>query len=244
MSEPESQPRAARAVMFDFSGTLMRVETVERWLGSVLEDAGISVPRADFERYAARLEEAGALPGGASPREVPPGLREVWSVRDTSAADHRAAYLGLAREVPLPWPELHEALYERHMAPVAWQPYPDTVRVLAALRERGVPVAVVSNIGWDLRPLFRAHGLDPYVSVYTLSFEHGTQKPDPRLFHTACEAMGMEPVDVLMVGDNAHADGGAAQLGCAVRLVSHLPVDARPEGLLPVLGEVRGPTGA
>ena len=53
--------------MFDFSGTLMRVEPVERWLGRTLEDAGISGPQAEFAHYATRLETAGALPGGLRP---------------------------------------------------------------------------------------------------------------------------------------------------------------------------------
>jgi FMN phosphatase YigB (HAD superfamily) len=94
---------------------------------------------------------------------------------------------------------------------------------------------VVSNIGWDLRPVFRFHGLDAWVREYVLSFEHGIQKPDPRLFRAACGALGLEPRETLMVGDDSRADAGAAALGCAVHLVEHLPVDDRPAGLLPVL---------
>jgi putative hydrolase of the HAD superfamily len=130
---------------------------------------------------------------------------------------------------------LHEALYDRHMRPAAWRPYPDAAEVLRALRERGIKVGVVSNIGWDLRPVFRAHGLDPYVDGYVLSYEHGIQKPDPRLFKTACAALGVEPRDVLMVGDDRRADGGAAALGCGVHFVDHLPAAQRPDALRPVL---------
>ena len=107
--------------------------------------------------------------------------------------------------------------------------------MLRGLRERGLRVGVVSNIGWDLRPVFRAHGLDPYVDTYTLSYEHGVQKPDPRLFATACEALGADPREALMVGDDRRADGGAAALGCGVHFVAHLPVAQRPDGLRPVL---------
>jgi putative hydrolase of the HAD superfamily len=121
------------------------------------------------------------------------------------------------------------------MSPAAWAPYPDAAEVLRTLRERGVPVGVVSNIGWDLRPVFREHGLDPYVDVYVLSYEHGIQKPDPRLFATACEALGADSHRTLMVGDDRRADGGAAALGCGVHFVDHLPVAERPDGLRPVL---------
>ncbi|MFD9301707.1 HAD family hydrolase [Streptomyces sp. NPDC060048] len=222
--------------MFDFSGTLFRVEPTEDWLRAVVEEAGLDLPEAELVDCARRLEEAGALPGGANPRRLPRRLETLWRERDLSSAKHRAAYTALAREASLPSAELADALYDRHRTPPAWRPYPDTASTLATLRERGVPVAVVSNIGWDLRPVFRAHGLDHLVDAYVLSFEHGVQKPDPRLFRTACEALGQAPADVLMVGDDPVADAGAAALGCRVELVRHLPVEQRPDGLGAVLG--------
>jgi putative hydrolase of the HAD superfamily len=121
------------------------------------------------------------------------------------------------------------------MAPAAWSPYPDAPEVLRGLRERGIRVGVVSNIGWDLRPVFREHGLDQYVDAYVLSYEHGIQKPDPRLFAVACEALQAEPRETLMVGDDRRADGGASALGCRVHFVDHLPADERPDGLRAVL---------
>lgn len=224
------------AVLFDFSGTLFRIESTESWLRTTLAEAEVSLPEPELIRAARELDEVGALPGGSFPsRRIPDELAHVWEIRDKSAALHRAAYTGLSRQVPLPDPALHDALYARHMAPAAWRPYPDTAEVLGALRERGVAVGVVSNIGWDLRPVFRDHGIDPYVDTYVLSYEHGIQKPDPRLFAIACDALGVDPRDVLMVGDSRHADGGAAALGCGVHFVDHLPVTERPDGLRPVL---------
>lgn len=227
------------AVLFDFSGTLFRVEPAERWLRAVLDAAGIAADDAGIVRCAAALERAGALAGGAFPERVPEALEEVWLTRDRSMERHRAAYTGLARQVPLPWPDgVYDALYDRHMTPAAWEPYPDAAAVLRGLRERDVRVGVVSNIGWDLRPVFRTHGLDAYVDAYTLSFEHGVQKPDPLLFRAACEAVGHAPQDVLMVGDDRRADGGATALGCGFFPVDHLPAADRPDGLRPVLGLV------
>lgn len=100
------------------------------------------------------------------------------------------------------------------MTPGARRPYLDAAEVLAALRERGVAVGVVSDIGWDLRPVFRAHGLDRYVDTYALSYEHGVRKPDRRLFAAACTVLGADPARTLLVGDDRRADGGAADLGC------------------------------
>lgn len=224
-----------KGVLFDFSGTLFRIESVRDWLRAVLDARGITLPEAEFSGYAEELDAAGALPGGSSPNRLPPHLTELWATRDESAERHRALYTGLARQVRLPDEGLYDALYERHMTPAAWRPYPDAEDVLRALREQGAGVGVVSNIGWDLRPVFRAHGLDALVDTYALSYEHGVQKPGVRLFRVACEELGQDPGDVLMVGDDRHADGGAADLGCAVHFVDHLPVEERPSGLRPIV---------
>ncbi|MEJ8645969.1 HAD-IA family hydrolase [Streptomyces sp. MS1.HAVA.3] len=220
-----------KGVMFDFSGTLLRIESTEEWLTATLAATGIPLAEAEFAETVRRLTEYGALPGGPAPRHIPAHLETLWHERDMSAEQHRAAYGGLAEAAGLPAAELVQALYDRHMTPAAWQPYPDTEPTLRELRRRGVPVAVVSNIGWDLRPIFRAHGLDALVDAYVLSFELGAQKPDPVVFRTACDQLGLAPADVLMVGDDRTADGGARALGCPVHFVDHLPVDQRPGDL-------------
>ena len=224
----------ADAVMFDFSGTLFRIESVEDWFDSLGLD-GLSA--AERDACVRRLTEAGALPGGPQPVQAPPG----WTERDASARPHRDAYGGQIRAALLPTvgadraDAFATALYERHMAPETWQPYPDAEVVLKELRRRGVPVAVVSNIGWDLRPVFVAHGLDQLVDAFVLSYELGVQKPDPRIFRAACELLGTGPVRTLMVGDSLPADGGATALGCPFLQVDPLPAAERPDGLLPVL---------
>ncbi|MFE4451376.1 HAD family hydrolase [Streptomyces sp. NPDC056796] len=220
-----------RGVLFDFSGTLFRIEPVEAWLRAALDARGTAMEQDDFERCARGLTAAGALPGGPRPERIPPALATAWAGRDSSARLHREAFTGLAREVALPDPGLYDALYERHMSPDAWQPYPDAAEVLRGLRRDGTAVGVVSNIGWDPRPVFRAHGLDGLIDVYVLSYRHGIQKPDPRLFREACALLGRDPEDVVMVGDDRHADAGASAVGCEVRFVDHLPVDERPDGL-------------
>ncbi|MEU8998195.1 HAD-IA family hydrolase [Streptomyces caniferus] len=227
-----------KGVLFDFSGTLLRIESAESWLRAALTASGTAMDDAELVRSAAALERAGALPGGSSPVELPGDLSELWEIRDRDARHHRALYTGLARQVPLPDPELYDALYERSRAAEAWQPYPDAAEVLAELHRRGIRIGVLSNIGWDLRPVLRAHGLDRYVDVCVLSYEHGLQKPDPRLFALGCRELGLDPAAVLMVGDDRTADGGATAVGCSFLPVDHLPVDRRPDGLRPVLERV------
>lgn len=224
-----------RGVMFDFSGTLFRIESTERWLREVVRASGLALAEAELAACARRLAESGALPGGPPPREVPGHLAGLWRERDVTAEHHRACYTALAREAVLPDPSLADALYERSRLPQAWRPYPDAGSTLRELRRRGVATAVVSNIGWDLRDVFRFHDLARYVDVFVLSCELGVQKPDPRIFRAACAGLGLAPSAVAMVGDDREADAGAAALGCPVHLVDHLPADARPDALTGVL---------
>ncbi|PYC80907.1 hydrolase [Streptomyces tateyamensis] len=224
-----------KGVMFDFSGTLLRIESTEQWLDGALAERGLVLADAERAELVRRLEWFGALPGGVAPSEVPAGLAELVDTRDLTPELHRAAYTGLTRAAGLPEGLTADQLYDRHMSTTAWAPYPDAEPTLRELRRRGIPVAVVSNIGWDLRPVFRAHGLDPLVDAYLLSYELGAQKPDPRIFRAGCEALGLAPQDVLMVGDHLAADGGATALGCTFHQVPHLPVAARPAALTPVL---------
>jgi HAD superfamily hydrolase (TIGR01509 family) len=231
-----------RAVMFDFSGTLFHIESVGEWFDAL----GLDLPEAERDACVRRLTDTGALPGGPAPLHDPEG----WSERDVSAERHRTAYTAQTRAALLPTvgPDRVDALaaelYENHKAPGAWRsPYADAEPVLKELRRRGVPVAVVSNIGWDLRPIFVHFGLDPYVDAYVLSYELEIQKPDPRIFQAACDLLGCVPEEALMVGDHIPADGGATALGCAFLHVLALPVADRPDGLLPVLdlvGPARG----
>jgi FMN phosphatase YigB (HAD superfamily) len=85
--------------------------------------------------------------------------------------------------------------------------------VLRALKEREVRVALVCDIHFDVRTEFRALGLDGLVDAYVLSFEHHVQKPGPRMFQLALEAVGVGPQDALMVGDRPSRDGGAVAVG-------------------------------
>ncbi|WP_152617936.1 HAD family hydrolase [Phaeacidiphilus oryzae] len=218
-------------VMFDFSGTLLRIESAAEWLRGALDEAGVEVGEEEFAGCVGRLEEFGALPGGGEPRVVPGHLERLWRERDLTAERHRACYTALAREAGLPDPGLADVLYDRHRRPVAWQPYRDAESTLRGLRERGLRTAVVSNIGWDLRPVLEFHGLARYVDAWVLSYELGVKKPDPRIFGAACEELGLPPASVLMVGDDRRADTGAAALGCPVHLVDHAPVAERPDQL-------------
>ena len=209
------QPTPARhpveAVLFDFHGTLAQVEDPVAWVIAAAVACGVELDRGKATVLADRLVTAGRA-GGPLPNRVPVHLAEVWAERDLYPHAHRAAYVGLAATVHTDIEGLADALYERLLNAEGWLPYADTAETLKALRAAGVPVAVVSNIGFDIRPHFDAWGLTDLVDAFVLSYEVGRCKPDPAIFLRACGALGVDPARALMVGDTP-ADAGAVRAG-------------------------------
>ncbi|MFD0576284.1 HAD family hydrolase [Dactylosporangium darangshiense] len=203
--------RPIEAVLLDFHGTLAQVEDAVRWVMLAAQSAGRELQRPRATVLADRLTTAGRA-GGPRPHRVPAHLAEVWADRDLSVDAHRASYTGLAATVD---EELAGHLYDRLLLADGWELYADTVPTLRALRAAGVPVAVVSNIGFDLRALAADLGFADLVDEFVLSYEVGRTKPDPAIFWRACAALRVDPERALMVGDTP-ADAGAAAAGCSV----------------------------
>ncbi|MDO3637160.1 HAD-IA family hydrolase [Mycolicibacterium sp. KC 300] len=216
------------AVLFDFSGTLFRLEEDASWFdGMVIDDRRIeSHAQSEIMRRLTTPVEL-AVP-------LTPEAHHAWTQRDLEPALHREANLHVLRASGLA--DHHaDALYARLIDPACWTPYPDTADVLAALRERGVKTAVVSNIPFDVRPAFEAIGAA--ADEFVLSFEVGAIKPDAAIFAEALTRLDVDAANTVMVGDSEEADGGARALGCGFVLVEPLPTAQRPDGLRRALAE-------
>lgn len=223
-------PQPVEGVLLDFAGTLVMPEDEVEAVLAAAASLGRRLDRAAAERLAADYAAAGR-PGGPYPAHVPEALAGAYARRDLGSAEHRTAYVGLLSSVSAPVPGLAEAVYERVRRPDGFVPYPDAAPLLAALRERGLRTALVSNIGFDVRPVLAAHRLE--VDAVVLSCEVGVVKPGPRIFHVACERLRVAPARALMVGDHA-ADGGASDAGLRTLLLPMTPAGA-PHGLDAVL---------
>jgi HAD superfamily hydrolase (TIGR01509 family) len=226
--------RPVDAVLLDFHGTIAQVEDPVRWVTKAAVACGATLDRGRATVLADRLTTAGRA-GGPKPHRVPPHLAEVWADRDLYAHAHRAAYTGLAETVAAGAgiEGLADALYARLLLADGWSLYADTLETLKALQAAQVPVAVVSNIGFDLRLLAADLGFADLVAEFVLSFEVGRCKPDRAIFEKACAMLRADPERVLMVGDTP-ADAGAAAAGCSV-LVLPESEPGRNHGLSAIL---------
>lgn len=215
---------AVRAVLFDYSGTLFRLEEDDSWF------EGMTVDERQVDGHVqAELMRRMTAPTGQHV-EMTPDAYHAWINRDLAPHLHREAYLHVLRESGVAAHQAEE-LYGLLIDPTNWTPYPDTAEVLRGLHRQGVKTAVVSNIAFDVRPAFEAIGAAGDVDEFVLSFEVGAVKPSPAIFETAMTRLNVAPEYTVMVGDSEEADGGARALGCGFLLVDPLPTAERPAGL-------------
>ena len=112
--------------------------------------------------------------------------------------------------------------------------YEDTLPVLAALRDYGLKIGLVSNTGRDLHGFIEHHklGVDAAVS----SGAHGKTKPHPAIFQSALEQLGVTAGEAAMVGDSPEDDvDGARALGMRAFLIDREDRFPELEGRLPDL---------
>lgn len=208
-------------------------------------------PRAWLDRTWAGLGRA------RSPREVwgEPAhtdrltfLSQVWSharsidpdgQRDLSAAAHRDVWHRTTTELGGFDDDVALALYDA--MPDQWQLYDDVRDTILALRAHDIRLAVLSNIGMDIRPTLASTGLLEHFDAVVLSFEVGLVKPDPAIFSQTVQALGVDADDVLMVGDTWHDDGAAAAIGIRTLI---LPPTSGPRRGLDLVSRLTAPPQA
>jgi putative hydrolase of the HAD superfamily len=89
----------------------------------------------------------------------------------------------------------------------------DTVRLIDDLRASGVPIALVSNAFG--RDCYAGFDLDALADVVMISSEVGVRKPSRKIYAIACERLGIDPRQAVMVDDLQQNLDGAARLGIA-----------------------------
>ena len=118
---------------------------------------------------------------------------------------------------------------------------PDAAPVLAAWRDMGVAVVVLSNTGIDISGCCSREGLMDHVDGMVLSWRVGAVKPDPRIFAAALATVGAKPANALMVGDSESHDAGRVPLKSAPDPAPHRRCRPRPTNGAGVVAASRRP---
>lgn len=204
-----------RVVFFDAAGTLFHTR----------EPAGLSYAKI-ARRFGVQADERLVIDSFRRAFAAAPGLafgpgqeatllrrleREWWHrlVRSTFAG------LGAFTD----FDAYFDALFAFFADPANWTCDRDAPVLLAALRESGLGLGVISNFDYRIYAILDALGLRRYFDSITISSEAGYAKPAPEIFRLALQRHSLTAADALHVGDSealdvlgAHAAGIAAVL--------------------------------
>lgn len=189
---------AVSAVIFDAYGTLLDVNSAMARHAAAL---GPEWPRISADWRSKQLEYSWvrSLTGPAHHEDFWLCTREAL---DTVLARHGIRDLAL-----------RDQLLDAYRALSA---YPEVPAMLAALRDAGIPAAILSNGSpWMLEGAVEAAGIAPLLEAVISVEEVGVFKPDPRVYALACRQFGAPASDMIFVSANPWDAQAAAHQGFA-----------------------------
>ena len=187
-----------KGFIFDYGGTL---DTGGHHWGKVIWHA--------YERQQVPVSEAQfreAYVHGERTLGKNPIIQSDFTFRRTLEEKLRLQfeYLHLPLEV-----KVLDDLYEHTLAETR-----KSREVLLSLKKQ-YPMVLVSNFYGNIQTVLEEFGLDGIFSQIIESAVVGVRKPDPRIFSLGVEALGLEPEEVIVVGDSIDKDIiPARQAGC------------------------------
>lgn len=209
---------AIRGVFFDLHGTLYLCDdTVAAWAAWEEGFAGCCLEYA-YARAAAAVRGLG---DGFFARPGPGGRPEGLTPYERRIGDFLREFEGGREAAPA---EVH-AVADRSVGPwlERWRPDPEALPLLRHLR-KSMRTALISNFDHPPPLLERIarDGLSEHLECVVVSGDVGVEKPDPAVFAPALAATGLDPAEVLFVGDSAEDVAGARAAGLGPVLVDRM----------------------
>ena len=181
-----------RAVLFDVGGPINTEVEHERLVDAdivaVLAEAGVTVTPAQY---------ADAV---------------VWAVEHFAPDAHTAIIWRLVGGDADLATRVYAAFHARAAGRMPFELRDGIGEVLAWLRDRGLKLGLAANQPQATLSVLDDLGIGQYFDHREVSGSHGFRKPDVRLFLRACEDLGVEPAECIMVGDRIDNDVAPARL--------------------------------
>jgi HAD superfamily hydrolase (TIGR01509 family) len=181
-------------------------------LRAVLFDAGNTLVFLDYLRLAREVGEALGLPLSGDRLQGHAGdaarAMELAAGTDQERAVAYLEALFVLGGVPAErLSEVRSCLARMHRARHLWSSVAKgSAESLARLRAAGFRLGVVSNSDGRAEQALEAAGLRALFDVVIDSAVVGIEKPDPRIFQAALEALGVAPEETLYIGDLYEVD--------------------------------------
>jgi HAD superfamily hydrolase (TIGR01549 family) len=133
-----------------------------------------------------------------------------------------------------------EDIRARHQEGRLWvRALPGTREMLQGLRLAGLRLAVISNADGRVARYLDSAGLADCFELIVDSAIEGIEKPDPRIFHIACDRLRIAPDEAVYVGDTFEVDVvGARAAGIRAILIADEPRD--DVACIPVITDLPG----
>lgn len=202
-----------KAIIFDLNGTLINIHTDEgceeiyRGISHFLTYQGVRVHRWDLRDEYYEIMDAQR---SASTEDFPEfdavALWREFLQRRPEAC--QALPEEKLRVLPLVLAEMYRGISRFRL-----RLYPEVKSILDELAGR-YRLAALSDAqsAWAV-PEMRALGIEHYFNPVIVSGDYGFRKPDRRIFRAALNGLGLEPCNVLFVGNDMFRDVyGAKQL--------------------------------
>lgn len=111
--------------------------------------------------------------------------------------------------------------YAQHLADLT-RPYPGVVEALSAVKQLGLPMILVSNKPErHAQALLQALQLTPFLPQLIGGDSLPQRKPAPEPLWEAARRLGLQPAQLLMVGDSDNDFWSAQAAGCPCALVQY-----------------------
>jgi HAD superfamily hydrolase (TIGR01662 family) len=141
-------------------------------------------------------------------------LQEYYTERETEFIEYTTAYILRTVLAEHGYPVVPDGIIPNALAAMYavtqayWKPEPEAHSVLESLQRQGYRLGLISNAGddADVQTLLNQSGLRSYFEVILTSAAQGIRKPNPQIFWTALEKLGVKPSEAAMIGDTLGAD--------------------------------------
>jgi FMN phosphatase YigB (HAD superfamily) len=221
---PFNQVTPITSVLFDLHSTLVDQGDSASWLNLALARAPHDFTEPDHRALLDFLDRI-----WENARVLDPE-----SSRDLSAGAHARVFHTLLAQGPAVDPTLANALYEVLLD--TWMAYDDAIPTLAALKDAGIKIGILSNVGVSIHHVLEREGLAKFADGVVLSCEVGSVKPHLAIFEASLDSIGSTAAETLMVGDSGHDDVGGTALGMRTLVLPR--TRGRSHGLAVVVGLV------
>lgn len=194
-----------RAITFDAAGTLLApAPSVGHVYAGVAAAFGIQADAEHLDHAFRRAFSAATKnPTSPAPFDKPDAEQYAWwreIVQETFRSAGHDGRFGAAFDA------FYNELYDRFAQPGAWHIFPDVLPVLDQLYPANIPMAIVSN--WDnrLQRLVAATPIARYMRFVLTSADARCMKPHAGIFQQAAHRLGVEPHQLLHIGDSPRED--------------------------------------